>query len=109
MPVKCSRCRRLNLPDCKVASKSKSCGHYIAAGRVAYLSYNVHGNDPSVLRKVLDEKKRLNAEECETALLLCDTASKLLRLKDQQKGLAQRANELFSYKFNIIVEEECEA
>jgi len=65
-----------------VASKSKSCSYYIVAGKTVYLSYNVYGNDPSVLRKVLDEKKRLNAKERETALLLCDTAFKLLRFKD---------------------------
>jgi len=65
-----------------VASKSKSCGHYIVASGTIYLSYNVYGNDLSVLHGVLDEKKRLNAKECETALLLHDTASKLLYLKD---------------------------
>jgi len=47
-----------------------------------YLSYNVHGNDLSVLHGVLDEKKRLNAKERKTALLLYNTAFKLLRLKD---------------------------
>ena len=65
-----------------MASKSKSYGHYMAAGRTVYLSYNVYGNDLSVLRGVLDEKKRLDAEECKTALLLRDTTSKLLRFKD---------------------------
>jgi len=82
IPVKCSYYRRLNLPDCKVASKSKSCGHYMAAGGITYLSYNVYGNDLSILRRVLDEKKRLNTKECKTALLLRDTAFKLLCLKD---------------------------
>jgi len=82
MPVKCSRCRRLNLPDCKVASKSESCGYYVAVSGIIYLSYNVYGNDPSVLHRVLNKKKRLNAKECETALLLRDTAFKLLRFKD---------------------------
>jgi len=53
----------------------------MASGTV-YLSYNVYGNDPSVLCRVLDEKKHLNAKERETALLLHDTASKLLHLKD---------------------------
>jgi len=82
MPVKCNYCRRLNLPDCKVASKSKLCGYYVVASGTVYLSYNVYRNDPSVLCRVLDKKKRLNAKECETALLLYDTAFKLLRLKD---------------------------
>jgi len=82
MPIKCNRYHHLNLPDCKVASKSKSCGHCIVAGRTVYLSYNVYRNDLSVLRGVLDEKKHLNTKECETALLLCDTAFKLLHLKD---------------------------
>jgi len=82
IPVKCSCYRRLNLSDCKVASKSKSCGHYITASRTVYSSYNVYRNDLSVLCRVLDEKKRLNAKERETALLLRDTASKFLRLKD---------------------------
>jgi len=89
MPVKCSRYYCLNLPDCKVASKSESCSYYIAASRITYLSYNVYGNDLSVLRRVLDKKKRLNAKERETAFLLHDTAFKLLHLKDQQKGLAR--------------------
>jgi len=65
-----------------VASKSELCGHYIIAGRTVYLSYNVYGNDLSVLYRVLNEKKRFNAKERETALLLHDTAFKLLRLKD---------------------------
>jgi len=82
MPVKCSRYYHLNLPDCKVASKSKLCGHYIAASGIIYLFYNVYRNDLSILHRVLDEKKRLNTKECKTALLLRDTASKLLRLKD---------------------------
>ena len=82
MPVKCSRYYHLNLPDCKVASKSKLCGYYIVAGRTVYLSYNVYKNDPFILYRVLDEKKHLNVKECETAFLLHNTASKLLRLKD---------------------------
>ena len=65
-----------------MASKSKLCGHCVAASGTVYLSCNVYGNDPSVLRGVLDEKKRLNAKERETALLLYDMAFKLLRLKD---------------------------
>ena len=82
IPVKYSHCRHLNLPDCKVASKSKSCSHYIAASRITYSSYNVYKNDPSVLYRVLDKKKRLNAKERETALLLHNITSKLLHLKD---------------------------
>jgi len=82
MPVKCSYCRCLNLPDCKVASKSKLCSYYIVASRTVYLSCNVYKNDPSVLRRVLDEKKYLNVKERKTTLLLHNTASKLLRLKD---------------------------
>jgi len=82
MPVKCSRYYCLNLLDCKVVSKSKLYSYYIAVSRTVYLSYNVHGNDLSVLRRVLDEKKRLNAKECKTALFLHDMAFKLLRLKD---------------------------
>ena len=82
MPVKCSCYCCLNLPDCKVVSKSKLYSYYIVINRTVYLSYNVHRNDPSVLRKVLDEKKYLNAKKCKTALLLRNTAFKLLRLKD---------------------------
>ena len=52
------------------------------AGRTVYSSYNVYGNDPSVLRRFLDKKKRLNVKERETTLLLYNTAFKLLRLKD---------------------------
>ena len=80
--MKCNRYRRLNLLDCKVTSKSKLYNHYIIASKTVYLSYNVYGNDPSVLRGVLDEKKRLNVKERETALLLRDTAFKLLHFKD---------------------------
>jgi len=54
----------------------------MAAGGTIYLSYNVYGNNPSVLYGVLDEKKRLNAKECKTTLLLRNTAFKLLYLKD---------------------------
>jgi len=54
----------------------------MAAGGITYLSYNVHGNDLSVLCRVLDEKKRLNVKECKTALLLRNMAFKLLCLKD---------------------------
>jgi len=80
--IKCSHYRYLNLPDCKVASKSKLYSYYIAASKIIYLSYNIYRNNLSVLRKVLDEKKRLNVKERETALFLYDTASKLLHLKD---------------------------
>ena len=80
--MKCSHYRRLNLLDCKVASKSKLYSYYVAAGGTVYLSYNVYGNDPSILRGVLDEKKHLNIKECKTALLLHNTAFKLLHLKD---------------------------
>jgi len=52
------------------------------AGGIIYLSYNVYRNDPSILYGVLDKKKRLNVKERETALLLRDTASKLLHFKD---------------------------
>jgi len=82
IPVKCSRYCYLDLPDCKVVSKSELYGYCIAAGGTVYLSYNIYGNDLSVLRKVLDEKKRLNAKERKTAFLLRDTAFKLLRFKD---------------------------
>jgi len=82
MPMKCSYCCYLNLPDCKVVSKSESCGYCVAAGGTVYLFYNVYRNDLSVLRGVLDEKKRFNAKECETALLFYDTAFKFLHLKD---------------------------
>ena len=82
IPVKYSRYRHLNLLDCKVASKSKLYGHCVAAGGTVYLSYNVHGNDLSVLYRVLDEKKRLNVKERKTTLLLYNTAFKLLHLKD---------------------------
>jgi len=54
----------------------------VVAGRIVYLSYNVYRNDLSVLYGVLNEKKRFNAKERETALLFRDTAFKLLRLKD---------------------------
>jgi len=80
--IKCSRYRCLNLPDCKVASKSKLCGHCVAAGKTVYSFYNVYGNDLSVLHGVLNEKKRLDAKERKTALLLRNTAFKLLCLKD---------------------------
>ena len=65
-----------------MASKSKLCGHYIVAGGIIYLSYNVYGNDLSVLYRVLNEKKRLNIKECETILLFYNIAFKLLHLKD---------------------------
>ena len=82
IPVKCNRYCHLNLLDCKVASKSKLCSYYVIANKTVYLFYNVYGNDPSVLYRVLNEKKRLNVKERKTALLLHNTASKLLRLKD---------------------------
>jgi len=82
IPVKCNHYRCLNLPDCKVTSKSKLYSYYVVASKTVYLFYNVYGNDLSVLHGVLNEKKCFDAEECETALLLRDTVSKLLRLKD---------------------------
>jgi len=82
MPVKCSYYCYLSLPDCKVASKSKSCSYCITASKTIYLSYNIYGNNLSILRKVLDKKKHLNAKECKTALLLHNTAFKLLHFKD---------------------------
>jgi len=82
MPVKCSRYRYLNLLDCKVTSKSKSCGYYVAVSGTVYLFYNVYKNNLSVLYRVLDEKKRLNVKERETALLLRNTAFKFLHFKD---------------------------
>jgi len=81
--IKYNHYRHLNLPDCKVASKSKLCGYYIMVSKTVYLSYNVYGNDLSVLYRVLDEKKRFNTKECKTTLLLYNIAFKLLRLKDQ--------------------------
>ena len=66
-----------------MASKSKSCGYYVVVNGIIYLSYNVYSNNLSVLHRVLDEKKHLNVKECETALLLYNTAFKFLRLKDQ--------------------------
>jgi len=65
-----------------VVSKSKLCSYYIVASKTVYLFYNVYGNNPSVLYKVLDKKKRLNVKECKTALLLHNTAFKLLHFKD---------------------------
>jgi len=58
-----------------VASKSELCGYYVAAGGTIYLSYNVYGNNLSILYQVLDEKKRLNFKER-------DTFVKLLHIKD---------------------------
>jgi len=52
------------------------------AGKTVYLSYNIYGNDPSVLRRVLDKKKRFNTKERKATLLLHNTAFKLLHLKD---------------------------
>jgi len=83
MPVKCNYYYYLNLPDCKVASKSKLCSYYVTASGTAYLSYNIYGNNLSILHRVLNEKKRLNIKKRKTTLLLRDTAFKLLRLKDQ--------------------------
>jgi len=82
IPVKCSYYYYLNLLNCKVISKSKLYSYYIAVSKITYLSYNVYRNDPSVLRRVLDKKKRLNVKERKTALLFRDTAFKLLRFKD---------------------------
>jgi len=80
--VKCSYYYHLNLLDYKVASKSELYSYYMAAGKTIYLSYNVYRNDPSILYRVLNKKKRLDVKECETALFLRDTAFKLLRFKD---------------------------
>ena len=107
--MKYSRYRHLNLLNCKVISKSKLYSYYITVSKTVYLSYNVYRNDPSVLRGVLDKKKRFNVKERKTTLLLRNITFKLLRFKDQQKGLARQADELFNYKFNIIVKEEREA
>jgi len=82
IPVKCNHYYHLSLPDCKVANKSKLYNYYVAAGKAVYLSYNVYGNDLSILHRVLNEKKRLNAKERKTALLLRDMAFKFLHLKD---------------------------
>jgi len=82
IPVKCSRYHHLNLPDCKVASKSKLYSYYIVAGGIIYLSYNVYGNNPFILHRVLNKKKHLNAKERKTTLLFYNIAFKLLRLKD---------------------------
>jgi len=58
-----------------VASKSKLYGHYVVAGGTVYSSYNVYKNDLSVLRQVLDKKKRFDSKEH-------DTFIKLLHIKD---------------------------
>ena len=52
------------------------------AGGTIYLSYNVYGNDLSILHRVLNKKKYLNVKERKTTLLLHDTAFKLPYLKD---------------------------
>jgi len=54
----------------------------MVANGTVYLFYNVYRNDPSVLHGVLDKKKRFNTKERKTTLLLCNTAFKLLHLKD---------------------------
>ena len=65
-----------------MASKSNSYSYYMAAGGTVYSSYNVYGNNLSVLRGVLNKKKRLNAKKRKTGLLLRNTTFKLLHLKD---------------------------
>jgi len=50
--------------------------------QITYSSYNIYGNNLSILHGVLNKKKRLDTKECKTALLLRDTSFKLLRLKD---------------------------
>ena len=65
-----------------MVSKSELCSYCVIASKTAYLSYNVYRNNLFVLRRVLDEKKRFDTEERKTALLLRDTAFKLLCLKD---------------------------
>ena len=80
--IKCNYYHHLNLLDCKVASKSELCSYYIVVSKIVYLFYNVYKNDPSVLHKVLDKKKRLNVKECKITLLLHNTAFKLLHFKD---------------------------
>ena len=82
IPIKYNRYYRLNLPDCKVASKSKLYNYSIVTNKIIYSSYNVYRNNPSVLYRVLNEKKHLNVKECKTTLLLHDITSKLLYLKD---------------------------
>ncbi|KAM7189938.1 hypothetical protein V8F33_009740, partial [Rhypophila sp. PSN 637] len=95
MPVRCSRCRRLDLV-CKTASRSESCGQCVSA---CHTGCNVHGNDPSQLRAVLEEKKRLDQEKQETL-------AKLLRLEAQERRLTSRAEELFGHEIDILQEEE---
>ena len=82
IPVKCNRYHHLNLPDCKVTSKSKSCSYCVVVNKTAYLFYNVYGNDPSVLCKILNKKKCFNVKERKTTLFFHDIAFKLLHFKD---------------------------
>jgi len=80
--VKCSYCYHLDLLDCKIIIKSNSYSHYVTVRETIYSSYNVYSNDLSVLRRVLDKKKRLNTKERKTTLLLRNTTFKLLHFKD---------------------------
>ena len=80
--MKCSYYRYLDLLNCKVVSKSDSYSYYVIVKGTVYSSYNVYGNDLSILRRILNKKKHLNTKECKTTFLLHNTTSKLLYLKD---------------------------
>jgi len=72
IPVSCSCCKLLKLNlSYKVVSRSELCRYCVKANNPGC---NVYSNDPFLLCKVLNEKKRLNIKKKDTLL-------KLLRLE----------------------------
>jgi len=68
MPVSYSYCKLLKLNlSYKVTNRSNLYKYHV---KVNNPSYNIYSNDPFLLYKVLNEKKRLNAEKKDTLLKL---------------------------------------
>lgn len=93
MPA-CSRCTRLSL-SCKASDRGSSCDSCLKANASPC---DVFGAPISVLRSILDEKRRLDREKR-------DTMSKLLRLEAQSRALEGRAVEAFSREIALLEEE----
>jgi len=113
MPVDCSRCKRLRLPDCKAADRSSSCQHCLKAGRSS--SCNILGDPQSVIQGILDEKRRLDREREATISKLLEAAAaqkeataKLARLEIQSRALEGKAEDAFLREATLLREQEAE-
>lgn len=101
---RCSYCRNNNL-ECRVPESSTNCGSCLRANR---RHCNVDGIDPAVVRSLLQQKAKLDAERDATIAQLGQASAKLARLEAQTRALQERALILIEEEDKTIAELEAE-